>query len=61
VGKNNAKLFNRSRGRPIPGDALKLLLKDLSPEEEAALPRGWQAVGEVLLVHVPEALRPRRR
>ncbi len=61
MGKNNAKLFNRSRGRPIPADALKLLLKDLSPEEEAALPRGWQTVGEVLLVHVPEPLRPRRR
>jgi tRNA wybutosine-synthesizing protein 2 len=61
VGKNNAKLFSQSRGRPIPGGALKLLLADLTPEQEAMLPRGWQVIGEVLLVHVPEVLQPRKR
>ncbi len=61
MGKNNAKLFNEKRGRPIPADALKSLLKDLTPEQEGVLPRGWQVIGEVLLVHVPDALQPRKR
>jgi tRNA wybutosine-synthesizing protein 2 len=61
VGKNNAKLFNEQRGKPIPADALKILLKDLTPEQEAVLPRGWQVIGEVLLVHVPDALQLRKR
>ena len=60
MGKNNSKLFNPHRGKPIPANPLKSLLKDLSPEEEEVLPRGWQLIGEVLLVHVPEVLRPRR-
>ena len=60
MGKNNSKLFNTSRGKPIPTNPLKSVLNDLSPEEEAALPRGWQLIGEVLLVHIPEVLRPRR-
>jgi tRNA wybutosine-synthesizing protein 2 len=60
VGKNNAKLENKNRGKPIPSEALKLLLDDLKPEEEAALPRGWQVIGEVVLVHVPDVLQPRR-
>ena len=61
MGKNNAKLVNAHRGRPIPAAALKLLLDDLTPEQEAVLPRGWQVIGEVLLVHVPDALQPRKR
>jgi tRNA wybutosine-synthesizing protein 2 len=60
VGKNNAKLQNENRGKPIPSDALKLLLKDLTPGEEAVLPRGWQIIGEVVLIHVPELLQPRK-
>ena len=61
MGKNNAKLFSQSKGKPIPSDALKLLLEDLTPEQESALPRGWQVIGEVLLVHVPDVLQPRKR
>ena len=61
MGKNNARLFSERRGRPIPPETLKAVLKDLTPEEEAVLPRGWQVVGEVLLVHVPPALQHRRR
>ena len=61
MGKNNAKMYSKSRGKPVPAAALKSVLKGLTPEEEAALPRGWQVVGEVLLVHVPPALQPRKR
>ncbi|WP_148266573.1 class I SAM-dependent methyltransferase [Methanocella arvoryzae] len=60
MGKNNSKMMNAHRGKPIPSNPLKSVLKDLTPEEEAALPRGWQLIGEVLLVHIPEVLRPRR-
>ncbi len=60
MGKNNARLENKNRGKPIPSEALKLLLDDLTPEEEAALPRGWQVIGEVVLIHVPDVLQPRR-
>jgi tRNA wybutosine-synthesizing protein 2 len=60
VGKNNAKLENKNRGKPIPSEALKLLLNDLTPGEEAALPRGWQVIGEIVLIHVPDVLRPRK-
>ncbi len=60
MGKNNAKMINPHKGTPIPTNPLKSFFKDLTPEEEAVLPRGWQLIGEVLLVHVPEAFRPRR-
>ncbi|MGA9141644.1 MAG: class I SAM-dependent methyltransferase family protein [Methanocella sp.] len=60
MGKNNARLENKNRGKPIPSEALKLLLDDLTPDEEAALPRGWQVIGEVVLIHVPDVLQPRR-
>jgi ribonuclease-3 family protein len=43
VGKNNAKLENKNRGKPIPSEALKLLLDDLTPEEEAVFLRGRNA------------------
>ena len=61
MGKNNARLPSANRGRPIPSDALKAVLRDLTPEEEAALPRGWQVIGEVLLVHVPPVWQPRKK
>lgn len=60
MGKNNAKMYGEHRGKPIPTHPLKAVLKDLTAEEEAVLPRGWQVIGEILLVHVPDVLRHRR-
>ena len=61
MGKNNSKMFNERRGTPVPTDPLASLLKDLlTAEELAALPRGWQVIGEVLLVHVPPVLQPKK-
>ncbi len=61
MGKNNAKMENKSRGIPIQSDPLASLLKgELTAEELAALPRGWQIVGEVALVHIPDVLQPKK-
>lgn len=61
MGKNNAKMFNDSRGVPIPSDPLASLLKDkLTAEELKALPRGWQIIGEIALVHIPVVLQPKK-
>jgi tRNA wybutosine-synthesizing protein 2 len=61
VGKNNSKMFNRNRGIPIQTDPLATLLKEhLTPEELDALPRGWQIIGEVALVHIPPVLQPKK-
>jgi tRNA wybutosine-synthesizing protein 2 len=61
VGKNNSKMYNKSRGIPISTDPLAALLKDeLTAEELAALPRGWQIIGEVALVHIPAVLRSKK-
>ncbi len=61
AGKNNAKMENKSRGIPIPPNPLVALLKDeLTADELDALPRGWQIVGEVALVHVPAVLQPKK-
>jgi tRNA wybutosine-synthesizing protein 2 len=61
VGKNNSKMFNRNRGIPIPNNSLTSFLKDdLTAEELGALPRGWQIIGEVALVHIPAVLQPKK-
>jgi len=61
MGKNNAKVVNKKRGIPIPSDPLKTLLKEqLSPEELDALPRGWQIIGDVALVHIPQVLQAKK-
>lgn len=61
VGKNNSKMFNKNKGIPVPTDPLAILLKDrLTPGELDALPRGWQIVGEVVLVHIPAILQPKK-
>lgn len=61
MGKNNSKMFNKQRGIPVPADPLATLLKDhLTPEELAALPRGWQIIGEVALVHIPPVLEAKK-
>jgi tRNA wybutosine-synthesizing protein 2 len=61
VGKNNSKMFNRKRGIPVPADPLATLLKDqLAPEELEALPRGWQIIGDVALVHIPSVLQAKK-
>lgn len=61
MGKNNSKMFNERRGIPVPTDPLATLLKDhLTPEELAVLPRGWQVIGEVVLVHIPPVLQPKK-
>lgn len=61
MGKNNSKMFNRKRGIPIRSDPLVTLLKcELTAEELAALPRGWQIIGEVALVHIPDILQPKK-
>jgi len=61
VGKNNAKMENTNRGIQISTDPLKTLLKDsLTPEEIEALPRGWQIIGEVALVHIPPVLQSKK-
>jgi tRNA wybutosine-synthesizing protein 2 len=52
---------NKNRGIPIGSEPLKSLLKDsLTPEELEALPRGWQIIGEVALVHIPPILQPKK-
>ncbi|HMK47941.1 MAG TPA: class I SAM-dependent methyltransferase family protein [Methanocella sp.] len=62
MGKNNAKLMmTKNRGKPIPTNPLKTVLKDLTPEEEAAIPKSWQVIGDVLLVHVPDMLQLRKK
>lgn len=62
MGKNNSKLFNENRGRPIPTDPLRTLLSErFSSEELDALPGGWQIIGEVILVHVPPVLQPKKK
>ncbi|HTX44540.1 MAG TPA: class I SAM-dependent methyltransferase family protein, partial [Methanocella sp.] len=61
MGKNNAKMFNTQRGRPIPSSPLEALLRDsLSEEERAVLPRSWQIVGEVALVHIHPLLQTKK-
>ncbi|WP_174590470.1 class I SAM-dependent methyltransferase [Methanocella conradii] len=61
MGKNNSKLFNKNRGIPIPSNPLETVLKDkLTPDELKALPRGWQILGEVILVHIPPALQGKK-
>ena len=61
MGKNNSKLFNKNRGIPIPSNPLETILKDeLTPDELKALPRGWQILGEVILVHIPPSLQGRK-
>lgn len=61
MGKNNAKVLCEHKGIPIPSHPLKALLSgQLAPEELDALPRGWQIVGEVALVHIPPALQARK-
>ncbi len=62
MGKNNAKLISKARGIPVPADPLKTLLKEqLTPEELDALPRGWQIIGEVALVHIPPVLQSKKQ
>jgi len=54
-------MFNRKRGIPVPADPLATLLKGrLTPDEIAVLPRGWQIIGEVALVHVPPLLQAKK-
>src|SRR5512147_1798123 len=54
-------MFNKQRGIPVPADPLATLLKDhLTPEELAALPRGWQIIGEIALVHIPPVLQAKK-
>ncbi len=61
MGKNNSKMFNKNRGIPIRSDPLASLLKnELTAEELEALPRGWQIIGEVALVHIPPILQPKK-
>jgi len=61
VGKNNSKMLNKNRGVPILHNSLKSFLKDeLTAEELGALPRGWQIIGEVALVHIPTVLQPKK-
>ena len=61
MGKNNAKIENKHRGIPIAPEPLKTFLKDsLTPEELAALPRGWQIIGDIILVHIPAVLQPKK-
>jgi len=61
MGKNNAKVVNKNRGITIPPHPLATLLKDqLSPEEMEALPRGWQIIGDVALVHIPPVLQAKK-
>jgi tRNA wybutosine-synthesizing protein 2 len=61
VGKNNSKMFNKNRGIPVPSNPLATLLKDqLTADELEALPRGWQIIGEVALVHIPAVLQPKK-
>jgi tRNA wybutosine-synthesizing protein 2 len=61
VGKNNSKMFSQRRGIPVPTDPLAALLKDrLTADELAALPRGWQIIGDVVLVHIPPVLQAKK-
>lgn len=61
MGKNNAKMYSDSRGRPIPTSPLGSLLKDaLTPEELAVLPRSWQILGEVALVRIHPLLQQKK-
>lgn len=61
MSKNNAKMHNNSKGKPIPSDPLAVFLSGkLTHEEEAALPRGWQVIGEVILVHIPDTLQEKK-
>lgn len=61
MGKNNAKMHNANRGRPIPPSPLETLLKDhLTPEELAVLPKSWQIIGEVALVHIHPLLQQKK-
>ncbi len=40
---------------------METVLKDkLTPDELKALPRGWQILGEVILVHIPPALQGKK-
>jgi tRNA wybutosine-synthesizing protein 2 len=55
-------MFNKNRGKPIPSEPLnKILSGSITPEEAEAIPRSWQIIGEVILVHVPEALQARKK
>jgi tRNA wybutosine-synthesizing protein 2 len=54
-------MYNKNKGIPVPADPLATLLKDsLTPEELAVLPRGWQIIGDVVLVHIPAILQPKK-
>jgi tRNA wybutosine-synthesizing protein 2 len=54
-------MYNKTRGIPIQSDPLATFLKGrLTPDELDALPRGWQIIGEVALVHIPAVLQPKK-
>lgn len=44
---------------PSPADRVRARLAPLPPDAAALLPRGYQRLGRVLVLRLPEALRPR--
>ncbi|MCD1294653.1 class I SAM-dependent methyltransferase family protein [Methanocella sp. CWC-04] len=55
-------MYNENRGRPIPSSPLVTLLSgSLTPEELNTVPRGWQIIGEVILVHIPPELQKKKK